>query len=357
MLGQRAVALLRLLLENAGVPVSKDALVEAGWGGLAVADNNLTVQIAALRRVLAEAANAESWIETLPRRGYRYVGPAVATNGPDVGRRPCRVGTDLPDKPSVAVLPFSNLSGDPEQDYFADGMVDDIITGLARINWLFVIARNSTFTYKGRAVDVKQVGRELGVRYVLEGSVRKAGGSVRVTGQMIDASTGAHVWAERYDRSSDDIFALQDEIALSAVGAIAPSVRQRRNRAGEAQAPRQPRCLRSRAAGPARRRFRHAGAGDESADASRTCDRARAHLCACAWQCRDVPPLLVPSRRPAGGQPCRFDPPRPIGHRPWTGRCARSDAGPDFRSAWMGTIAPLHSPRWKPRSPSARHRR
>ena len=132
----------------------------------------------------------------------------------------------MPDKPSIAVLPFPNLSGDPDQEYFADGMVDDIITGLARIKWLFVIARNSTFTYKGRAVDVKQVGRELGVRYVLEGSVRKVGNNLRVTGQMIDASTGAHVWAERFDRSSDDIFALQDEIALSAVGAIAPSVRR-----------------------------------------------------------------------------------------------------------------------------------
>lgn len=227
MLGQRAVALLRRLLENAGVPVSKDALVEAGWGGLAVADNNLTVQIAALRRVLAEAADAASWIETLPRRGYRYVGPTVVTNAPDASAAARAASAPaLPDKPSVAVLPFSNLSGDPEQEYFADGMVDDIITGLARINWLFVIARNSTFTYKGRAVDVKQVGRELGVRYVLEGSVRKAGGSVRVTGQMIDASTGAHVWAERYDRSADNIFALQDEIALSAVGAIAPSVRK-----------------------------------------------------------------------------------------------------------------------------------
>jgi TolB-like protein/tetratricopeptide (TPR) repeat protein len=225
MLGQRAVALLRLLLENAGVPVSKDALVEAGWGGLAVADNNLTVQIAALRRVLAEAANAESWIETLPRRGYRYVGPALATNVPDASTAAQAASAPtLPDKPSVAVLPFSNLSGDPQQEYFADGMVDDIITGLARVKWLFVIARNSTFTYKDRAVDVRQVGRELGVRYVLEGSVRKAGGSVRVTGQMTDASTGAHVWAERYDRSSDDIFALQDEIARSAVGAIAPSV-------------------------------------------------------------------------------------------------------------------------------------
>jgi TolB-like protein len=206
--------------------VSKDALVEAGWGGLAVADNNLTVQIAALRRVLADGADAESWIETLPRRGYRYVGPPVTTNGANAAAARAASAPTLPEKPSVAVLPFANLSGDPAQEYFADGMVDDIITGLARINWLFVIARNSTFTYKGRAMDVKQVGRELGVRYVLEGSVRKAGARVRVTAQMIDAATGAHVWAERYDRSSEDIFALQDEIALSAVGAIAPSVRK-----------------------------------------------------------------------------------------------------------------------------------
>jgi adenylate cyclase len=131
----------------------------------------------------------------------------------------------LPDRPSIAVLPFQNMSGDPEQDYFADGMVDDIITGLSRIKWLFVIARNTTFTYKGKAVDVKQVGRELGVRYVLEGSVRKAGDRVRITGQLIDAATGAHVWAERYDRKADDIFALQDDITLSVVGAIEPSLR------------------------------------------------------------------------------------------------------------------------------------
>src|SRR3954471_13905165 len=226
MLGQRAVVLLRVLLQNAGVPVSKDALIEAGWGGLAVADNNLTVQIAALRRLLADAADAESWIETLPRRGYRYVGPAVAANVPDAsaGARAASAPT-LPEKPSVAVLPFSNLSGDPQQEYFAEGMVDDIITGLARIKWLFVIARNSTFAYKGRAVDVKQVGRELGVRYVLEGSLRKTADRVRITAQLIDAATGAHVWAERYNGESDDIFALQDEIALSVVGAIEPSLR------------------------------------------------------------------------------------------------------------------------------------
>ena len=131
----------------------------------------------------------------------------------------------LPDKPSIAVLPFQNMSGDPEQEYFADGMVEDIITGLSRIKWLFVIARNSTFTYKGRATDVKQVGRELGVRYVLEGSVRKAADRVRVSGQLIDAATGAHVWAQRFDRRLEDIFALQDEITLNVVGAIEPSLR------------------------------------------------------------------------------------------------------------------------------------
>jgi TolB-like protein/class 3 adenylate cyclase len=132
----------------------------------------------------------------------------------------------LPEKPSVAVLPFQNMSGDAEQDYFADGMVEDIITGLARMKWLFVIARNSSFVYKGKSIDVKQVGRELGVRYVLEGSVRKAANRVRITGQLIEAESGAHLWAERYDRPLDDNFALQDEITLSVVGAIEPSLRQ-----------------------------------------------------------------------------------------------------------------------------------
>jgi TolB-like protein len=226
-LGQRAIAVLAVLAARAGVPVAKEALIEAAWPGLAIEDSNLTVQIAAVRRVFADLAGGADWIETLPRRGYRYVGPAVAAAPPDRATgSPSALVLTLPDKPSVAVLPFSNLSGDPEQDYFTDGTVDDIITGLSRINWLFVIARNSTFTYKGRAVDVKQVGRELGVRYVLEGSVRKVVDRVRITGQLIDTSTGAHVWAERYDRRSDDIFALQDEIALSVVGAIAPSLRR-----------------------------------------------------------------------------------------------------------------------------------
>src|SRR4051794_14320527 len=130
----------------------------------------------------------------------------------------------LPDKPSIAILSFTNMSGDPEQDYFADGMVDDIITALSRFKALFVIARNSSFTYKGRAVDVKQVGRELGVRYVLEGSVRKAANRVRITGQLVDTATGAHLWADRFDGGLGDIFDLQDQVTESVVGAIAPAL-------------------------------------------------------------------------------------------------------------------------------------
>jgi TolB-like protein len=130
----------------------------------------------------------------------------------------------LPDKPSIAVLPFENMSGDPEQEYFVDGMVEDIITALSRIRWLFVIARNSSFSYKGQSPDVKQVGRELGVRYVLEGSVRKAGNRVRITGQLIDAETGSHLWADRFDGSLEDVFDLQDKIAVTCAGVIEPAL-------------------------------------------------------------------------------------------------------------------------------------
>jgi adenylate cyclase len=132
----------------------------------------------------------------------------------------------MPDKPSIAVLPFENMSGDPEQEYFADGMVEEITTALSRFKWLFVIARNSSFTFKGQAVDVKEVGRRLGVRYVLEGSVRKASGKVRITGQLIDAMTGAHIWADRFERDLTDIFALQDEVTVAVVSAIQPKLLQ-----------------------------------------------------------------------------------------------------------------------------------
>ena len=224
-LGQRAVAVLRALVERAGAPVSKQDLFAAAWPGLAVEDNNLTVQIAALRRALADGAEGAGWIETLPRRGYRYVGPSVATEDRQVHPGP-PASLTVPDTPSVAVLAFVDLGGDPADDYFADGIVDDIITGLSRVKWLFVIARSSTFTYKGQAIDVKRVGAELGVRYVVEGTVRKAADRVRISVRLILSATGAQVWAERYDRSVGDIFALQDEVAMSVVGAIEPSVRQ-----------------------------------------------------------------------------------------------------------------------------------
>jgi adenylate cyclase len=135
-----------------------------------------------------------------------------------------KLSLPLPEKPSIAVLPFQNMSGDPEQEYFADGMVEEIITALCRIRWLFVIARNSSFTYKGQSVDVKRVGRELGVRYVLEGSVRKAGGRVRITAQLIEAETGAHLWADRFDGSLEDVFDLQDQVATAVAGVIEPAL-------------------------------------------------------------------------------------------------------------------------------------
>ena len=154
-----------------------------------------------------------------PIRAYRITDGTSPTATPVMGS-----SLPLPNKPSIAVLPFANMSGDPEQEYFADGMVEEIITALSRIRWLFVIARNSSFTYKGHAIDVKQVGRELGVRYVLEGSVRKAGNRVRITGQLIDAIAGTHLWADRFDGSLEDIFELQDKVALSVAGVIEPTV-------------------------------------------------------------------------------------------------------------------------------------
>src|SRR6478752_4791328 len=226
-LGQRAVALLQILVEGGGNPISKDRLIESAWPGLAIEESNLPVQIAALRRVFAEESGGDSWIETLPRRGYRYVGPVAVKQQENQGA----AGNEQPalappDKPSLAVMPFTNMSGDPEQEYFADGMVEEIITGLSRIKWLFVIARNSSFAYKGKSPDIRQVGRELGVRYVLEGSVRKAGNKLRITGQLIDAADGTHIWADRYDGDLAEIFALQDRVTVDVVGAIAPKLEQ-----------------------------------------------------------------------------------------------------------------------------------
>jgi len=226
-LGRRAIAVLRVLVERPGVPVTRDALIEAAWPGLAVEEGNLTVQIAALRRVFSQEPNGESWIETLPRRGYRYVGPVTGTDGENPTAATATQATSklsLADKPSIAVLPFDNLSGDPEQEYFADGLTEDLITDLSKVRGLFVIARNSSFVFKNQTINVRWVAEELGVRYVLEGSVRKADRRVRINAQLIDTASGGHIWAERYDGNLEDIFSLQDDITAQIVLALKVSL-------------------------------------------------------------------------------------------------------------------------------------
>lgn len=172
-----------------------------------------------------------------PVHAYRVGSRPAQSRAGDIKARPVLdpVALPLPDKPSIAVLPFQNMSGDPEQDYFADGMVEEIITALSRIRWLFVIARNSSFTYKGQAIDVKRVGRELGVRYVLEGSVRKGGGRLRITAQLIVAETGAHLWADRFDGSLEDVFDLQDQVAINVAGIIEPALQAAEGRRSAAR--------------------------------------------------------------------------------------------------------------------------
>lgn len=221
--GQRGIALLKALIDARGGTVTKAELMETAWPDVVVDEGNLTVQIASLRKVLGITPDGGECIVTVPRVGYRLAGQAPTAPAVALPLAP-------PDRPSIAVLPFSNMSGDPEQEYFSDGLAEDIIMALSRFKSLFVIARNSSFTYKGRAVDIRQIGRELGVRYVLEGSVRKAGDHLRVTAQLIDASTGAHVWAERYDRDLRDVFAIQDAITASVAGLIEPALAEAEQR-------------------------------------------------------------------------------------------------------------------------------
>ncbi len=228
--------LLLHLVQNRERVVSKDGLLHAVWGGRIVSESTMTSHINAVRKAIGDSGDGQHLIRTIPRKGFRFVGEvreSQSSNGTgSLTAEPARSqeapvhALPLPDKPSIAALPFVNLSGDPEQEYFADGVVEDIISALSRIRWLFVIARNSSFAYKGRAVDVKQVGRELGVRYVLEGSVRKAENRVRITGQLVDATTGVNLWAERFEGTLDDIFELQDQLAASVVGAISPQLQK-----------------------------------------------------------------------------------------------------------------------------------
>jgi TolB-like protein len=229
--------LLECLIRNRDRVVSKDDLLRTIWSGRIVSESALTTCINAARTAVSDSGEAQRLIRTLPRKGLRFVGEVREQDEPAATRIAASTLTDdaaeelrpnltVPDRPSIAVLPFANMSDDREQEYFADGIVEEIITALSRFQSFLVIARNSSFTYKGRAVDVKQVGRELGVRYLLEGSVRKAANRVRITGQLVDTSTGVHLWADRFDGPLEDIFELQDQVMSSVVGAVAPTLVQ-----------------------------------------------------------------------------------------------------------------------------------
>jgi len=224
--------LLDYLIRNRERVVSKDELINAIWNGRSVSDAALTTRLNVARGAIGDSGEEQRLIKTLQRKGFRFIGPVREAQGAasaavaDNPVEPPKPTLTLPDKPSIAILPFTNLSSDPEQDYFADGIVDEITIALSRFKSLFVIARNSSFTYKGKVVDIKQVGRELGVRYALEGSVRKAAGKVRIIGQLIDATTGAQLWADRFEGDLSDVFALQDRMTESVVSAIAPKIFQ-----------------------------------------------------------------------------------------------------------------------------------
>ena len=224
--------MLACLISNRERVVSKDHLIAAIWDGRIVSDAAMTTRLNAVRGAIGDSGEEQRLIKTLPRKGYRFVGAvreegdsAIATSAGTSAVAPNN-DLPLPDKPSLAVLAFANLSSDPEQEYLADGIVEDITTGLSRFSELFVIARTSSFQYKGKAADVRQIGRELGVRYVLEGSVRRRGDRLRVSAQLIDAVSGGHRWAEHFDRALEDVFAVQDEVVRAIVAILAAHVRK-----------------------------------------------------------------------------------------------------------------------------------
>jgi TolB-like protein/cytochrome c-type biogenesis protein CcmH/NrfG len=227
--------LLVYLVQNRDRVVSKDDLIASVWGGRIVSESTLTSRINAARTAVGDNGREQQLIRTIPRKGLRFIGAvqapaddnqqAPAADLPSDGiHEPSRPVLPLPDRPAIAVLPFTNMSGDPEQEYFSDGISEDIITALSKLRWFFVIARNSSFIYKGKAVHMKQIAEELGVGYVVEGSVRKGGDRVRITAQLNDVATGSHIWAERYDRALADVFAVQDEITEAIVAAIEPQL-------------------------------------------------------------------------------------------------------------------------------------
>jgi len=213
------------LVQNTNRVISKDELIDKVWKGRAVSDAALNSRITSARRAIGDNGQEQTIIRTIQRRGFLFAAEVASSDRAMGAAEPAPKLVSTADKPSIAVLPFQNLSGDATQDYFADGVVEDIITGLSRIKWLLAIARNSSFAFRGQSIDIKRIGRELGARYVLEGSVRKADERIRVNALLVDAETGAHLWADRYDRRLADVFALQDEITLSVIGAIEPSLR------------------------------------------------------------------------------------------------------------------------------------
>jgi TolB-like protein/Tfp pilus assembly protein PilF len=219
------------LIQSRDRVVSKDDLIAAVWGGRIVSDSTLTSRINAARKAVGDNGGEQKLIRTIARKGFRFVsevrvaGTAAAPAGAaEQSAEPARSALPLPDRPAIAVLPFTNMTDDPAQDYFSDGISEDIITALSKLRWFFVIARNSSFVYKGRAVHLKRIAEELVVGYVVEGSVRKVGDRVRITAQLNDAATGSHIWAERYDRELADVFAVQDEITEAIVAAIEPQL-------------------------------------------------------------------------------------------------------------------------------------
>ncbi|MGY4367432.1 TolB-like protein/cytochrome c-type biogenesis protein CcmH/NrfG [Bradyrhizobium sp. LB1.3] len=217
------------LMENRDRVVSKDELIDKIWHGRSVSESTLTSRINAARKAVGDSGASQALIRTISRKGFRFVGDVETKRGatapePGFGAKVLQAPLALPDRPAIAVLPFTNMSGDREQDYFSDGISEDIITALSKLRWFFVVARNSSFVYKGRAVHMHEVARDLGVRYVLEGSVRRSGDRVRISAQLNDVSTGSHLWAERYDRELADIFAVQDEITEAIVAAIEPQL-------------------------------------------------------------------------------------------------------------------------------------
>jgi len=227
--------LLIYLIENRDRVVSKNDILAAVWDGRIVSESALATRIYAARAAIGDTGKAQNLIRTASRKGFRFIGDVRVEPSEDqttlpkdgiAEPRPTLPLPDLPlpDRPAIAVLPFQNMSGDPEQDYFSDGISEDIITALSKLRWFFVIARNSSFAYKGKSIPLKQIGEELGVGYLVEGSVRKSGDRVRITAQLNNAATGSQLWAERYDRDLAEVFAVQDEITEAIVAAIAPQI-------------------------------------------------------------------------------------------------------------------------------------